>query len=141
MKKFVASMAVMGLLMSFGATSSFAAAGEDHLHYGEQLAKGQHLVSKNGLYSLEMQYDGNLVLYGRGTHLWDTHTGGNTHVMGAIFSNRLFLAGDNGYSQWTSDNWNGESGNLLLLQDDGNLVIYVNYFDYYRAVWDTGTNL
>merc|ERR1711962_1631149 len=60
---------------------------------GSLLSLGQRLVSTNKQVRLEMQTDGNLVIYCRGKYLWQSGTG-------------------------------GKDGNHLLLQDDGNLVLY-----------------
>ena len=144
MKKTVAMLAVMGMALSFS-TASYAAAGGSQLQPGETLQKGQHLVSPNGQYFLEMQYDGNLVLYGRGTALWSTGTGGNTHVTGAmLYITHFGLTSDDGRSYWMSSNGYIQP-KFLNLQDDGNLVLYssiINSHDDvtgYYPIWDTGT--
>ncbi|NEW05333.1 lectin [Paenibacillus sp. SYP-B3998] len=140
MKKLVVFLSVLCMMLTFS-VPTFAKAGEDHLNYGEGLSKGQSLVSKNGLYTLAMQFDGNLVLYGRGTALWDTHTYGNPHVTEArlVYSGYFGLLGDDRDFYWTSNNRDYVPGILLVLQDDGNLVLYSKYDSTYFPVWDTNT--
>jgi hypothetical protein len=146
LKKFFACLTLVGTML-LSASSSYAAANESVLRLGETLQKGQHLVSPNGQYFLEMQTDGNLVLYGRGTALWNTQTGGNPNVKYAQLqiAGYFVLMGDNGYTYWAAQNRNYAQAYFLNLQDDGNLVLYTPYYDShdhligYAPVWDTAT--
>ncbi|MCY7520765.1 lectin [Paenibacillus larvae] len=62
--------------VGFVQCSTFAAVGQHYLNEGESLVRGQWLKSNNGEYTLILQDDGNLVLYGRGKALWNTITHG-----------------------------------------------------------------
>lgn len=137
------------------------------IYAGQTLYTGQIIVSDNRLYELQLQNDGNLVLYARTydgwgnivnrTALWASNTAGRTVSRCVMQSDgNLVLYYDyyaynywgrywQMYSQpvWAS-NTSGNPGAYLELQNDGNLVIYVNpgannsAYDY--AIWATGTN-
>ena len=97
------------------------------------------MVSPNGVYSLHMQGDGNLVIYKgwsattAGRFVWNTGTTGEGH--------RLIMQNDGNLVIYNKDDavvWNtgrtGE-GHRLIMQDDGNLVIYNKDG---AVVWDIG---
>ena len=104
------------------------------LQGGQQIKPGERL--KNGAYSLVLQGDGNLVLYGPTGALWANYKFSST-------PSRLVMQGDgnlvlydsNGAYWHTKTNGNGNS--TLNLQPDGNLVIYTSGGS---PVWHTGTN-
>jgi hypothetical protein len=106
----------------------------DRLHAGQELLRGQSLNSTNGHFSLVMQDDGNLVLYGPGRALWASNTAGRA-VRAAIMQSdsNLVLYGYDNRSVWAS-NTAGRFAPTLVLQNDGNLVIYATW-----AIWATGT--
>jgi hypothetical protein len=96
------------------------AAGSNTLSPGESLQEGQALVSSDGRFRLEVQYDRNLVIYQAG--------------QGAIWASNTQL-GPNEYRTWASKY-------RLDMQGDGNLVLYE--LDYsnsiiYGTIWSTGT--
>lgn len=94
------------------------------LYAGTTLYGGESLRSCNGIYHLEVQTDGNVVLYKDGLGaIWSTavvspgarfafQTDGNIVVWGA----------DNVGKWWTGTHYYPNS--RLVLQDDGNLVLY-----------------
>ncbi|HEX6271699.1 MAG TPA: PAN domain-containing protein [Polyangiaceae bacterium] len=107
------------------------------LNEGEYLFQGQRLVAPNCYFRLEMQKDGNLVIYGGpGNPIWDTDTQGP----GASGSH-MTLQTDNNlvvYSHAESPLWdtntNGFLGTARLkMQDDGNLVMYSDVLGAYWA--------
>jgi hypothetical protein len=112
-----------------------AAAG-DRLPAGTSRAAGQLLVSPNGRYTLELQADGNLVVYAPGRRaLWHARTWGNPGVSLAVQDDgNLVLYSSAGRALWHSDTW-GNAGGRVVLQDDGNLVLYTAGG---TAVWFTG---
>jgi LysM repeat protein len=95
----------------------------DRLMNGEKLERGQSLTSRNGAYTLTLQDDGNLVLYGGGQAVWATGTNGQE-------SERLEVQKDGNCVLYTPDKpiWHtdtkGAKDVRLLLQDDRNLVLY-----------------
>ena len=102
-----------------------------------QLAAGQSLTSCNGDYALDLQGDGNLVLYQGGTALWASNTSGSG-------ADEAVMQGDGNFVLYTSAGaplWSsgtaGNNGARLDVQNDGNVVIYSAAG---AALWATGTN-
>jgi hypothetical protein len=101
------------------------------------LPAGQAIISSNVLYTLVMQTDGNLVLYGAGMHpLWSSGTGG-------AGANRAVMQADGNFVLYRANNtpvwWTGTGGHnssTLYVQDDGNIVIYSSTS---APLWWTGT--
>jgi hypothetical protein len=102
-----------------------------------ELTANQSLASCNGDYTLDMQGDGNLVLYQGGTALWASGTSGSS-------ADEAILQGDGNFVLYTSAGspvWSsgtaGDAGDTLTVQNDGNVVIYSSTG---AALWDTGTD-
>jgi hypothetical protein len=97
----------------------------DRLQPMQRLNMGDQLLSQNQWVRLEMQGDGNLVLYRVQTRqpLWASSTDGQpvTHVDMQGDGDLVAYAAD-GTPFWAS-NTAGHPGASLVLQDDGNLVI------------------
>ncbi|MDN4616687.1 hypothetical protein QCD85_01165 [Paenibacillus sp. PsM32] len=130
-----------------------AASAKSTLNVGETLAKGQMLSSPSGRFNLVMQNDGNLVLYrDAGIPMWDTNTDGDVFRYYDTFLGREFQRypealtllpntlrvtdPSKGIAFWTADvkGWSnahykgnvpaGLIGDSLVVQDDGNVVLY-----------------
>lgn len=110
--------------------------GTDVIGPGGGLYQNQYLRSGDGRYSLRMQPDGNLVVYGPGNHaLWNSRTFGNPGSWFAVQPDgNLVVYNSYGRALW----WSGMKSNskLLSMQPDGNLVQYDNSW---RALWSSGT--
>jgi hypothetical protein len=112
---------------------------------GQALSPGQELRSDNGLHTLILQADGNVVLYGRDSRaLWSTNTWGlkNPREFVMQADGNLVLYDTSNVARWSSGTWNNP-GAFLNVQDDGNLVIYragsqTETAD--NALWFSGTN-
>ena len=115
---------------------------------GNQLGIGAALESANKRFRLDMQSDGNLVLYKEPEHrpLWHT----NTINTGGFRAN---LQRDGNFVVYTDKSvpiWNSRTqdrgDNFLIMQNDGNLVIYhigeggVMDTSPKYAQWSTGTH-
>lgn len=137
-----AMVAVVTLLVALASVlltpvSASAAAGTSRLNRGERLSAGQSLTSPNGLLTLVMQTDGNLVLYAPGNAArWYTQTYGNpgAFVQLQTDGNLVLYAAD----LTVLKNWatNGTDASFLQVQDDGNLVLYTSNA---TPLWYTGT--
>jgi hypothetical protein len=107
------------------------------LKSNEELKLGEYLQSNNGSYLLIMQNDSNLVLY-QGypwKSLWSNGTWNMNITQCIMKSNGEFAMYSNGsqcYSSKTSNN----PGAYMIMQDNGNLVIY-NASG--KAIWSTNT--
>ena len=118
----------------------------DILNPGESLVRGSQLISPNGRFHLDMQQDGNLVLYRTDdnkpiwhTDTWarvlGTHRGGDYAIMQKD-GNLVVYSVDFGAIWDSKTNGRGECD--LRVQDDGNLVIYAT--GTVNAQWDSGTD-
>ena len=91
-----------------------------------------YIISENGLYYLIYQLDGNLVLYKRGwVKLWSSNTGGEptgfASMHDSIDANLVVYAGRKvgiWFSETTTTMSEVNRGSKLLIQNDGNMVIY-----------------
>ena len=136
---------LVGLLMAIVPGSAFAAAksvasnssaGSDNLQPGQILYANQSLISRDKLFTLIMQGDGNLVLY-RGGYgvLWSSQTPGNPGAfVGMQTDGNLVLWNVNWRVLWAS-NTGGYYGASASMQTDGNFVIYLKG----AALWSTKT--
>lgn len=113
---------------------------QDILNPDETLNPGESLSSANGCYLLELQTDGNLVLYKtrpKMKALWSSKTDGKPASFAIMQSDGNLVVYADGPTRalWNSGT-DGRDGSRLVLQDDGNLVIYT---PANRPVWNTKT--
>lgn len=106
----------------------------DTMYAGQGLYRGQSMSSSDGRFVLIMQGDGNLVEYGpNGRVVWATNRNGGFTI----------LQGDCNfveYTMWGSPVWAsnvGGSNCRLVLQNDGNLVVYGNGGRGGGVIWAT----
>lgn len=114
---------------------------------GQSLLPGQSLQSDNGLYTLTMQSDGNVVLRNSAsTPLWRTGTGGGQFDPRDFImqtDGNLVLYDTSGQYRWASKT-QGNPGAFLNVQNDGNLVVYRAGSTSQTAnnsLWSSGTNV
>ncbi|MFT3775282.1 MAG: hypothetical protein QM820_58790 [Minicystis sp.] len=114
----------------------------DRLNPQDEIPIGGELVSADGHSVLAMQADGNLVLYyqhddGRREARWAT---GSTFGLAV---SQCVMQGDGNFvlyghpasrALWSTGTW-GHPGAFLIVQDDGNVVLY----DGDKPLWATGT--
>ena len=104
------------------------------------------LCSKNEKYFVQLQYDCNVVLYSidAGTYklLWTTNTrrGSRSRCISARFElqkgdGNLVLYSSTGEVLWAVHKHGGPGGDRLVMQADGNLVLY----DGGKTIWESGT--
>jgi len=110
---------------------------------GQRLSGGQGLTSSNGRFHLNMQTDGNLVIYDGSSPIWATGTWNlssdrkPTHADMQSDGN-LVLYNDANQPAWDSGSWgSGRVSPYVEMQDDGNLVIYHNGRS---PLWASGTS-
>lgn len=115
-------------------TSPQASAGS-MLSAGGTLGVNQYLLSANGKYGLVMQSDGNLVDYRVSDKkaLWTSQTSGHDGASARLGTNGDAEVVDaSGSPLWNSGTTG--SGNALLVQDDGNVVVYSSAK---KALWSS----
>jgi hypothetical protein len=109
------------------------------LNPGDRLLAGQRLVSPNGLHVLEMQGDGNLVLYApEHMAVWHTGTEGHSGVVALMLEDGNFVLYAPGNVPMWATATDGHPGSILALQDDRNLVVIA---PGNVPIWASGTNL
>ena len=92
---------------------------------GATLLSGQSLVSPNGKFKLDMQGDGNLVLYGAGLVLWDSGTLNDASDYATMQGDGNFVIYKSNRPIWSSGTDNSARGAYrLTVQNDGDVVIY-----------------
>jgi hypothetical protein len=135
---------LLGLGGALLVVSAFAAgcgedAGEDAAPCGElkdggSLRNDESVISCNGKYKFINQGDGNVVLYHPGDKpVWSSSTVGPLGTL-SLQSGELRLVGSSGTVLYQSKS-GGHPGAKLLIQDDGNAVIYDTNN---QPVWETG---
>ena len=114
---------------------------------GQSLQPGQTLQSDNGVYTLTMQSDGNVVLRNNAsTPLWRTGTGGGQFDPRDFImqtDGNLVLYDTSGQPRWESKT-QGNPGAFLNVQNDGNLVVYragATTETGNNSLWNSGTNV
>lgn len=104
------------------------------LQPGQTLGQNEALWSCDGRFVLVMQGDGNLVLYQGATALWHTGTFGTDSNAAGLYNGNLLVGGPTSL-HWASGS-SGPADSVLIVQDDGNLVIYSPAGS---ALWDSHT--
>ncbi|MCG8924908.1 LysM peptidoglycan-binding domain-containing protein [Lentzea sp. CC55] len=94
----------------------------DTLQAGQELTRGQQLVTTNG-YKLTLQDDGNLVLSENTGTVWASGTDGKGAVRATLQDDGNFVLYADGDNAVWSTGTMGNSGARLVLQDDRNLVV------------------
>jgi hypothetical protein len=129
----------MLVLLSLLAAVSTEASAIDYstLFQNQILFKGQRLVANGCLSRLEMQSDGNLVLYdlSSGRALWTSNTVGRNGYTIMQSDGNLVMYNWNNVPFWSTNTW-GHNGGHLVMQDDANLVVYHNS----TPLWASNTN-
>ncbi len=126
-----------------GPVTSCSSSSPNSLTNGQSIWSGACLVSPNHDYELIMQPDGNLVLYfeSQADALWAAFPAGPTSTSYAGDTAVLYSSGDLCVEGWCN---NVTAPNAtLVLQNDGNLVVYADYTPTTSppyAAWNTGTH-
>lgn len=105
--------------------------------FSGSLLRGSSIFSNDGRFQLTMQNDGNLVLYGlQNRALWASGTF-QTNADRAVMDPEGNFAVYDGATRLWSSNTHGNPGSALVVQDDGNVVIYSPGG---TPIWATGTD-
>ncbi len=122
-----AGLIALALTMASAPLSSQAATAGT-LTAGHRLTAGASITSPDGLNTLTMQSDGNLVEYSGGTAIWCTDTNGiaNGGYLSMDTGGNATVYTSSGSAAWTSGSSGTGSANYLAVQDDGNVVVYTS---------------
>lgn len=123
-KKRYALAAILSLAVAAQATAAHSY--PDKLVGGESLTAGESINSPNGLTTLVMQSDGNLVLYrlADGYPLWHSQSWNHPGAAAAMQTDgNLVVYGPVGEVLFHTNTYNNP-GARLVLQSDSNLVVY-----------------
>lgn len=106
------------------------------LQAGQFIVASQAIRSADGRFSLYVQLDGNVVLYGPDGFLWGAPNtwGQSSTTLTMQTDGNLTVRGPENELIWQSGT-GGNPGARFVVQDDGNLVIYVGW----TAIWNSGT--
>ncbi|KAB8038786.1 lectin [Silvanigrella paludirubra] len=130
------------LLLSSVAVSLFASMSAfslDRLMPNQYITSGQRLDSARGCFHLDMQSDGNLVIYrsSNGQAIWSSKTQNTGTYFAVMQADGNFVTYNYaGKPTWNSRT-NNHEGSWVVLQDDGNLVVYA--YNSLRPLWSSGT--
>ncbi|AZZ56482.1 hypothetical protein [Rathayibacter iranicus] len=131
----LAALALTGSLLA-GAAPAFAttspltnataaaatAADPAALSSGQQLAKGQSVVSASGAVRFVLQDDGNAVVYSTGGATWSSGTQARGDRLVMQTDGNLVIYDSTGRPVWFTGT--NDPGSILRIQDDANLVVY-----------------
>lgn len=119
--------------------TSFQKSGSPVLPPNQTMSPGQHLMSPNGRFRLELQADGNLVIKDGGAIVWfadgtqihskTLHPKKMREPLMFVISNSGFLYDPSRRRLWIAESTHSTDKSLwtnacMVIQDDGNLVIY-----------------
>ncbi|MGO9197536.1 MAG: peptidoglycan-binding protein [Acidimicrobiales bacterium] len=124
--KVIASFGIAGLAMVPATVANASGTPATNvLHTGSALEPGKSLLSQNGDYRLIMQRDGNLVLYKQNSPTWSSRTEGHPGALADLQRDGNFVIYLGHKPLWETATYNGGGAtNDLVVQDDGNVVIY-----------------
>jgi hypothetical protein len=107
------------------------------LPVGQALTVGHIVSSPDSINILELQTDGNMVIYARGRAIWSTKTSGKKASFAVLQSDGNFVL----YTAADKPLWQSHTaktaGSRVQMQNDGNLVIY-SATD--KATWASHSN-
>ena len=115
----------LGVIASSAAGATSKQSVGSRLLPGRSLTRGSWLVSLNGIYTLVMQRDGNLVLHAKGVVVWTSDTSSHPGAMALMRRNGDLVITQGRHLLWSSGTDGlGDAGSALVLENDGNLVVY-----------------
>jgi hypothetical protein len=135
----VLAILLAGSTVLIGTPGSAATARTDfgsQMNPGTQLNPGDRLTSPNGLNTLEMQHDGNLVEYIPGhVAVWSSGTSVPRSIFRAQRDGNFVVIAPGNQPQWDTGT-GGQPGTVIQIQNDRNVVAYA---PGHIAVWTNHT--
>lgn len=108
----------------------------EELQSGQFIVASQFIPSADGRFTLHLQLDGNVVLYGPPGVMWSAPNtwGRGSTTLAMQTDGNLTVRGAQNELIWQSGT-GGHPGARFVVQNDGNLVIYSGWM----AIWASGT--
>jgi lysophospholipase L1-like esterase len=112
---------------------------------GEGMTPDHPIFSCDGRFELYLQDDGNMILYEGNTILWTSQSEGHTPSVATLLADGNFvIEGQNGQIFWQTGTAGlagpaGLSGQALIVQNDGNLVLYNSPSATASPIWASNT--
>lgn len=129
------AVAALGSLLLIGTGIAAAGTQPGQLDPGDTLYPGQSIVSPNGQWSLEMQTDGNLVLYApRHSAIAESRTAGEPEVILQMQRDGNLVLRAKGNRPIAASSTEDHPGTVLQVQDDGGVVLYAPGHQALRVV-------
>jgi len=110
----------------------------DTLQKGDILHAGDYRISADGRYTLNMQSDGNLVIYGPYGAVWQAKTSGNAGAYAIFQSDGNLVIYKNGKALWNSQTYN-KGYTQFVMENTGNLIGYST--PSHQLTWASGNEL
>ncbi|KAK9120575.1 hypothetical protein Syun_018192 [Stephania yunnanensis] len=135
MAQAIQAIPVLTIVVALTLTSApiSVVAADNMITAGQSLGADQYL--QNGPYKFIMQSDCNLVLYvNQNTALWSSKTNGaGTSCTATLMNDGSLVVQSGTNTLWSSGKTGGTNSYWLIVQTDGNVVIYGS------PLWATGT--
>lgn len=105
------------------------------MNKGQELKKGQNLLSENGKFKLELQTNGNLVIKYNEITIWSTDTSGRGERFVMQNDGNAVLYDINNRSLFTTQISINNDSDYIIIQNDGNLALFTGN----RVVWTSNS--
>ncbi|XP_030629354.1 mannose-specific lectin-like [Chanos chanos] len=121
----------------------------NYMSSGDELRKGDCLLSNNRSYEATFQEDGNFVIYNTShTAVWATDTGGWTeaHSLRMQIDGNVVMYSKDGHALWETQTSSSSSEGCVMyhhfyLTDDGNLVLERDLKEVWNSARSKGHKL
>jgi lysophospholipase L1-like esterase len=136
----IANAVNLGLFTANGVPPFTAASGCGTLLAGQSMTADHPLFSCNGRFQLYLQGDGNMILYDGNTMTWSSRSEGHTPSVATLLADGNFVILDQaGKITWSTGTAGASGGKKLIVQNDGNLVLYSSPTAADTPVWNSNT--
>jgi|GEM_PF-473175 len=136
----IANAVNLGLFTVSGVPPFTASSSCGTLLAGQGMTPDHPLFSCNGRFQLYLQDDGNMILYDGNTITWTSRSEGHTPSVATVLADGSFVILDQaGKILWSTGTAGAAGGKALIVQNDGNLVLYNSPTAPNAPVWSSNT--
>jgi hypothetical protein len=115
--------------------ASMYARHDDTVYAGQQLDADESILSRDARFRGLMQADGNFVVNAPWGAMWATGTNGWPNVAAKLQTDCNFVLYSGNQPIWATNTWGYGNGCRLVMQTDGNLVLYTSWGSAVWALW------